>query len=97
MLKTCFNKLSKIDDSASMLDYIYRMPIKLAGIKTHRELAFTYLAENGAVNVDNFTNAPVSIMQDIKLQDTATTKHVYSYRFSLLGPNPNGAKLVKKK
>jgi hypothetical protein len=40
-----FGKSAKIDDQASIVDYLYHWPVKMNALKTHREKAFAFLSQ----------------------------------------------------
>jgi hypothetical protein len=71
-------------------------------------MAFEFITKTKRIKVQEFTNAPVAILQEIRValqercgtrggEGSSVIKHNYSYKFSLSGPNPNGAFATEKK
>ena len=99
LLKLVFGRTKLIDSKASISDYLFSLPTKQSSIVVMREKIFNFLMDpNCTENVFMFKNSPVAILRDARqLPDANNLKKCYSYKFSSLGPNPNGQHTVTAK
>lgn len=99
LLKHVYGRTKLIDSKASISDYLFSLPSKQSSVIAMREKIFSFLMDpNCTEDVYAFKNSPVAILRDARqLADANNLKKCFTYKFSALGPNPNGQHTVTAK
>ena len=85
-LSSLTGKKNNIDESASLLDYLYFHPNRQNSVKQLRQETFGYMARHKVKT--SVLRAPVHIVQEVRAASDSS-KLIYGYRLTGLGPNPN--------